>query len=95
MPSDPDTPYVLVNGKPVLDLVEEDVASQSRDSVKLPKIEHGAITPSDPLPHYVLDKEGKPALYPEEICGKRTGELANNGYDEEPEGMTDKTATKL
>ena len=97
VPSDPDTPYVLVNGKPVLDLVEEDVVSQSRDSFKLPKIEHGAIAPSDPLSHYVLDKEVKPALYPEseEISVKRTGELANNGYDEEPEGMTDKTATKL
>ena len=31
----------------------------------LPKVEHGALVPSDPLSHYVLNAEDKPEMVPE------------------------------
>ena len=68
----------------------------------LPKVEHGALVPSDPLSHYVLDAEGKAELVPEieeveleEIRSKEPVGKTNKRFDEEPEGACDKTATKL
>ena len=68
----------------------------------LPKVEHGALVPSDPLSHYILDADGKPELVPEieeveleEIRSKEPVGMTNKSYNEEPEGAFDKTATKL
>ena len=66
----------------------------------LPKVEHGALVPSDPLSHYVLDAEGKPEIVPEieeveleEIRSKETVGMTNKSYNEEPDGACDKTTT--
>lgn len=58
----------------------------------LPKVEHGALVPSDPLSHYILDADGKPELVPEiaevelkEIRSKEPVGMTNKSYNEEPD----------
>ena len=72
------------------------------DFFNLPKVEYGALVPSDLLSHYVLNAEGKPELVPEieeveleDIRSKEPVGKTNKSCNEEPEEACDKIATRL
>ena len=98
------TSFQGVTGKIVLVLLNHcynvSLPNCCNNFFNLPKVEHGALVPSDPLSHYVLDADGKPELVPEieeveleEIRSKEPVGKTNKSYNEDPEGACDKTAT--